>query len=112
MNYPNIVGTPYDYSKKKYWMDLPKRPAKPKKKVDCIWLSPTSSMANAYIGPVDPVMKFMAKDYYREMGVVFNKHCNILRSCYHLHDFSNISTYSFLKLKSFCSHVCNSCNFA
>ena len=83
MNYPNIVGTPYDYSKKKYWMDLPNRPAKPKKKVDCIWLSPTSSMANAYIGPVDPVMKFMAKDYYREMGPVFSKHCNMYAPYYH-----------------------------
>ena len=83
MEYPNTVGTPYDYSDKKNWMALPKKPAKPKKKVDCIWLYPTSSMANKVIGGVDPVMKVMAKSNYKINGPVFEKHCNMYAPYYH-----------------------------
>ena len=80
MNYPNIVGTPYDYGKRKNWMVLPK---KIEKEVDCIWLYPTSSMANKIIGKVDPVMKFMAKSNYKVNGPVFSKHCNMFAPYYH-----------------------------
>lgn len=83
MEYPNLVGTPHDYSKAKNWMVLPKKPKKPKKKVDCIWLYPTSSMANKLIGDIDPVMKFMAKDNYKVNGPIFEKHCNVYAPYYH-----------------------------
>lgn len=82
MTYPNQVGTPKDYSDKENWMVLPKKPAKPKKKVDCIWLYPTSCMSKDTIGDVTTVMKLMAKSNYKQNGPVFEKHCNMYAPYY------------------------------
>ncbi|MBP5271802.1 MAG: DUF3089 domain-containing protein [Clostridia bacterium] len=83
MEYPNLVGTPHDYSKKKNWMVLPKKPKKPKKAVDCIWLYPTSCMSRSLIGDVNAVMKFLANDNYKRNGPIFEKHCNVYAPYYH-----------------------------
>lgn len=83
MEYPNLVGTPYDYSKKKNWMVLPKKPKKPAKKVDCIWLYPTACMSPDFIGGVNAIMKKMAGDNYKQNGPIFEKHCNVYAPYYH-----------------------------
>lgn len=83
MEYPNLVGIPYDYSKKKNWMVLPKKPKKPAKKVDCIWLYPTACMSPDFIGGVNAIMKKMAGDNYKQNGPIFEKHCNVYAPYYH-----------------------------
>ena len=82
MVYPNTVGTPHDYSNKKLWMVLPKKPKHPKKDVDCIWLYPTSSLSSKVIGDIDSIMKIMAKSNYKVNGPVFAKHCNMYAPYY------------------------------
>lgn len=83
MNYPNTVGTPYDYSKKSNWMVLPKKPKKPAKDVDCIWLYPTACMSTNIIGGVNAMMKKMANDNYAQNGPIFERHCNVYAPYYH-----------------------------
>ena len=83
MEYPNLVGTPYDYSKKKNWQLLPKDPKKPKKKVDCLWFYPTCCFSTSVIGPVSPSMKIAAAVIFKMMGGPFKKNCNVYAPYYH-----------------------------
>lgn len=81
ITYPNLVGTPTDYSKGENWMV---KHDNGDKKVDVFFLYPTSSNTDYKdtINPIEPVMKSLAYVAYDRGPSCFQEYANIFAPYY------------------------------